>query len=461
VLLSFLKDLMPRFGRSRRESSHATLREKSAIRKLTYRRGGAVLAFVPTSEGDALKQHTLEMLQPIRSFCEEIVLLDLNDPTWFQKYEAAARNPIWFAMSPFGGGEYHVVEGEEARSPWAEAGIPFVRLFGDVPAYFPAKHVQHFANSINAYGHSEHDDFFVRWFAQKAPSLTLPLFPFDTIPKHSVDLDGKAASGTIIFPKNGNCPDRLVQYWRASLPPAVVKALESVAEGACAALDQPIDLFADLQRYFAGLGINLPENQRLMFFLFAQLDDYLRRKKSTLIARSLLGHPVVIRGVNWEHIDFFGKRARHDPDSDYGRTRRLLDESMAIIDMSPNTHRGAHDRVLRAAGRYTAFLTNRQQFYIGNFPSHRSFTFLFNPDVIRECIDAALSRPRETVEMGVAQAERMRELLTEEKYVEQLVTAVDACVLGCEERPPGTQNYVSYQPICVESSLKKFTLPLA
>jgi len=103
------------------------------------------------------------------------------------------------------------------------------------------------------------------------------------------------------------------------------------------------------------------------------------------------------------------------------------------------------------AGRYTAFLTNRQQFYVGNFPSHRSFTFLFNPDAIRECVEAALSRPRDTVEMGVVEAERMRELLTEEKYVEQLVTAVDACALACGECPPGTQRYVSYQPIRVDN----------
>ena len=451
MLKSLLRDLASRFGPARRQAPLGTQQAGIAIPELTYRRGGAILAFAPASEGDALKQILLEVLAPLRPYCDDVVLLDLNDPGWVARFKAAAANPIWFAMSPFGGGEYQAVESKEVRSPWAEAGIPFVRLFGDVPAYFPVKHVQHFANSINAYGHPEHQEFFVRWFAKKAPCVTLPLFPFDTIPKDSVDLDGKAASGKIIFPKNGNCPDRLVKYWRASLPQATSKALESVAEGACAALDQPIDLLAELQRYFAGLGIDLPENQRLMFFLFAQLDDYLRRRKSTLIARSLLGHPVIIRGVNWDHIDFFGKRARHDPDSDYGRTRRLLDESIAIIDMSPNTHRGAHDRVLRAAGRYTAFLTNRQRFYVGSFPAHHSFTFLFNPDAIRECVEAALSRPHDTVEMGVAQAERMRELLTEEKYVEQLVAAVDACALACGNCPSGTQNYVSYQPIRVDN----------
>jgi hypothetical protein len=193
--------------------------------------------------------------------------------------------------------------------------------------------------------------------------------------------------------------------------------------------------------------VRLPGRDRLMFFLVAQLDDYLRRKKSVLIARALLDYPVIIRGSHWAHVDFSGKRARHDPDSDYGRTRRLIDESLAVVDMSPNTQRSPHDRCIRAAGRHTAFLTNRQQFYVENFDNHSAFTFLFNRDSIRERVEAALARPRDIIDMGIAQAERMRELLPAERYFERLLAAVDACALACGERPPGTQNFVHYRPV--------------
>jgi hypothetical protein len=449
VLSSLLKTLMPRLGRARDESVPPAPQPAPALPTLTYRRGGAIFAFVVPSKGDSLKQHTLEMLEPLRSICEDIVVLDLGDPAWVQGYISALQKPVWFVMSVFGEGESRIVDGATSRSPWAKAGIPFIRLFGDVPAYFPAKHVQHFVNSINAYGHPEHQDFFLRWFTARAPCLTLPLFPFDTLPMEAVDLDRKAASATIVFPKNGNCPDRLVKYWRESLPPGIAKALEAIAEGSSAMLDEPIDLTSELERHFGRLGIDLAADRRLMFFLVAQLDDYLRRQKSTLIARSLLDYPIIVRGVNWDHVDFSGRRAKHDPDMDYGSTRRLLDESIAVLDMSPNTHCGAHDRVLRAAGRYTAFLTNRQQFYVQNFENHRDFTFTFTPDAIRERVEMALARPRETVEMGLAQGARVRELLTREHYVEQLVTVVDACALACAERPPGTQEYVSYAPLDV------------
>ena len=51
------------------------------------------------------------------------------------------------------------------------------------------------------------------------------------------------------------------------------------------------------------------------------------------------------------------------------------------------------------------------------------------------------------VDLGLEQGARMRALLTEERYVEQVVAAVDACAMSCGARPEGTQNYVAFEPI--------------
>lgn len=415
--------------------------------RLEYLRGGAIVAFVAGSEGDALKEHTLEMLKPIRPHCAEVVLIDFRNPDWQRDFDAAACRPIWFAVSPFGGGELFNTAAGGATSPWASSGIPFVRLYGDLPAYFPVRHAQHFPNSVNAYGHAEHQDFFVRWLEPKAPTVWLPLFPFDVVSKDSINFAAKANSGLVVFPKNGNSPNTLVDYWRASLPRAMATALEVVAEEATSRIDMTVDLAEMIREYFVRLSVDLSGQKQLLLFLVAQLDDYLRRVKSTMIARALLDLPVTIRGVNWEHIDFKGRRARHDPDSNYARTRSLLDESIAIVDMSPNTERGPHDRVLRAAGRYTAFLTNRSRFFTDNFSDADAFMFRFETDSIRDRVDLALSRPGDMVAVGVEQANRMRELLTEDRYVEQVIAAVDACAMGCGSRPKGTQNYVSFERI--------------
>jgi hypothetical protein len=443
MLGTLLKELLR--GRRAGQAAPAPAAPEAIGESLSYQRGGTVLAFLPRSEGDALKQITLDMLAPLRPLCTDIVALDGTDPQFLREFTAVAQRPFWFAMGPFGVGEF-LFRQHGTPSIWLQAGIPFVRVFGDTPAYYPNAHVQHLPNSINAYGSREHWNFFLRCFTPKAPCLLQPHYPFGSIAKEAVDLRRKTAGG-VIFPKNGNPPDPLVEYWRDCLPPAIGAALEAIAEDACAALDEPIDLLGALERHFAALGVALPEWHRLTFFLVSQLDDYLRRVKSTLIARSLLDYPVTISGVNWGHVDFAGRRARHDPDSDYARTGRLLDQCLAVIDMSPNTHLGPHDRALRAAGRYTAFLTNRQQYYRDNFANHRDFTFLFNADAVRECVERALSRPAETVEMGLAQGERLRQLRTPEEFVRELVTAVDACALACGERPPQTQNFVHYQPL--------------
>jgi len=450
MLFSILKDL--RFGAARPAPKPQSVSSPTQpavaleIPRLQYLRGGAIVAFVPGSEGDALKEHTLEMLKPIRPHCAEIVLIDFRNPEWQRDFDAAAREPIWFGISPFGGGELINTTGG-AISPWASAGIPFVRLYGDLPAYFPVKHAQHFSNSINAYGHAEHQAFFVRWMEPKAPTVWLPLFPFDAVPIDSVSLAAKENSGLVVFPKNGNSPDALVDYWVASLPVSIATVLKGAAEEAVARIDSTLELAKLILEHFAHLSVDISGQKRLLLFLVAQLDDYLRRMKSTMIARSLLEFPVTIRGVNWDHIDFEGKRARRDPDSNYARTRNLLDQAVAIVDMSPNTECGPHDRVLRAAGRYTAFLTNRSRFFSENFSDADTFTFRFEPDSIRDRVDLALSRPRDMVAKGIDQAHRMRELLTVDRYVEQMIAAVDACAMACGGRPSGTQNYVFFDPI--------------
>lgn len=439
-----LRSLLKNVGR-RRPASPAPVAPQpgaaSEVPALTYQRGGQVIAATASSEGDALKEIMLELLEPLRPLCAGAVLLDLNDPQFRAKLAAAAEKPVWFALSFFGGGE-HI----DGQSPWAKAGVPFVRIFGDTPAYYPHAHFQQHPNSINGYGHREHQEFFCRWFPQRAPCLWMPFYPFDTVEKGKVDFSRKER-GSIIFPKNGNCPDRLRHYWRDSLPPAVAQALEAASEEADARLDEPFETLEYLRKHFGALGIDLVPGDRLMFFLVAQIDDYLRRRKSTLVGRALLDLPVVIRGVNWDHVDFHGRKARHDPDSDFARTRPLLDECLAIVDMTPNTYRGTHDRALRAAGRYTAFLTNRQPFYVETFSNHAQFTYRFDEHSVRERVEAALARPRDTVEMGVAQAERMRELRKPEDYVRELLAVVDVCAMACAPRPPGTQNFVHYPQI--------------
>jgi hypothetical protein len=422
--------------------------EPAPTASLRYERGGTILVFLSGSEGDALKELSQDFVRPFKVHCRDIVFVDLRNENSLQFLAAATAQGIWFALSFFGAGQdINGMQDGELVNLWASAGVPFVRVFGDIPAYFPDAHIQEHPNSINLYVHPEQSDFYRRWIDSRG--LSLPMHPilFDVLPERPSDLSRKIAGKTIVFPKNGNCPEKLIGYWRSSLPPTIAKALESIgAELTSAALiDKPVNIAERLVQYFASIDIDLGRQKRLVFFLTAQLDDYLRRIKSAMIAKTLLDFPIIIRGVNWSHIDFTGKRARLDTDSDYGRTRQIIDDSLAIIDMSPNTQ-SFHDRVQRAAGRYTTFLTNRLKPFTEHFENYKSFTFEFNPESIRERVDYALTHPEETVEMGLVQAEKMRELTNDDRYAESLINALDACALASGNRPLGTQNFVIYPP---------------
>jgi len=167
---------------------------------------------------------------------------------------------------------------------------------------------------------------------------------------------------------------------------------------------------------------------------------------STMIAESLLDLPVIVRGRYWDHVDFRGKRATHDPDSDMVRTLALIDHAPAIVDMSPNTQFAPHDRICRAVGRGTAFLTNRQEFLNSVLPSPERFSFTFERGVIRSCVERYVEHPEQAIELGIEQAMSMRKLFREEDFAQSLRTAVQLCALRLGERPTGTQNFVDFPP---------------
>ncbi|WP_143707412.1 hypothetical protein [Uliginosibacterium sp. TH139] len=389
-----------------------------------------------------MREQMLENLKPLEPYCAGVRLIDLGSSDWQDELYDAFRDPVWFALSHFGVGEL-VSDGRGGWwSPWVAAGVPFVRIFGDLPAYFPVKHVQRFSNSLNIYGHREHHEFYKSNFHNRGISAFVTTGLFDVVDESSVDFKEKVAGRLIIFPKNGNCPEDLMTYWRRQLPEGVSALLLDLAEQLRSNLNVEHDLRQLVLNSFGDVDVSACD--RLVFFLCAQLDDYLRREKSLMLATALLDYPVTIRGGNWEHIDFSGRRARYDPDCDYGRTRSLIDSAIAVVDMSPNTCLTPHDRALRAAGRFTAFFTNEQDFFKKNFYFYRDFVFKFSKDSICERIEFGLSRPEAVVEMGVEQGRLMRNIVPESLYVQQMLSAIDAVAMACGGRPEGTQGFVDY-----------------
>src|SRR5207249_1009738 len=89
-------------------------------------------------------------------------------------------------------------------------------------------------------------------------------------------------------------------------------------------------------QFIEARGIAPESAMSLMPFFAAQLDDYLRRIKSEMIATAILDFPVVVQGDLWSHVDFSGRRARLVQGEDFVASRRVFAEELGVIDMSPN-----------------------------------------------------------------------------------------------------------------------------
>jgi hypothetical protein len=444
MLGSILKDL---FAASRSRGS-ANLDSEVSVRVPEQKEGGSVIAFAPGSEGNALAELTHSMVQPFERLASRVRVLDIATPRWREELAEMLDDPVWFAISFFGAGQrLEGPEGDGRINIWEAGGIPFVRLYGDIPAYFPDRHLGHYRNSVNGYFYRDHADYYRHWFRSAAISVVVSPMLVDAMPLEQVDVARKT-QGKIIFPKNGNSPNGLRAYWRTSLPQAIATALEAVGEELTArgAIDDEPNVAERLVQYFFRLGVDITADRTMLCFLVAQLDDYLRRVKSTMIVTALLDLPVLVRGRFWEHIDFRGRRATYDGNSDVATTQALIDQAPALVDMAPNTQHAPHDRICRAAGRGTAFITNRQQFLSTVVPNADRFSFPFVPDSIAAMVDHYATHPKQAIELGLEQASAFRAAYPESAYVRSILSGVQLALLRLRGRPPGTQSFVDYRP---------------
>jgi hypothetical protein len=315
------------------------------------------------------------------------------------------------------------LEGSTSAGPrnfWSIAKTPFLKILGDHPSYYLDRHFDVSPYTVNLYGFPEHRDFHRR-MAPGRPSALMPLVPFDALPAAAVDCEKKKA-GRILFLKNGNNPEALRALWRDRLPERIARCLLELSEQLVPTAQRPVTCDdierASIAHVMDRLRFDLGSDLRLLALYIAQLDDYVRRAKSTMIARALLDLPVEVHGELWGHVDFCGRRARLVPSGDYFVSRDLMKHALAVIDMTPNSELGLHERFVRAASRHTLCITNDTPALREQFPDASRAAFRFAPESIRERVEWALDRPGDAVELGMKVGARFAERHHEEDLAE-------------------------------------------
>jgi hypothetical protein len=387
-----------------------------------------------------------EYTNPLRDLGLSVVNVAMEPAELQYAVEQIAGGNVAFALTWLGIGQGLPVvlgPGRSQTNVWETFRVPLLKLHGDSPAYFVDRHSDEPRNSVNLYAASEFVHFRRRWLRQ-AKSLTAVVPPMALAPieRNKVDVSTRR-QGKLVFLKNGNSPTQLRQLWRERLPQSVATLVENMADEIAAVGVRPGVLhIGDLVATFlTAHGIEPESTGDMMLFFTAQIDDYLRRVKSQMIAEALLDLSVIVQGNHWEHVDFSGRRAKLIEGQDFESSRRIFSDQLGIVDMSPNLDSGPHERVMRGAGSYASVLTNRQGWLTEAFGEFEDLTFEFNTESIRAKASDVISHPDRFLDLGVAFGQRFREVYTRQAYANYIVDLAELAALQWSAEKPVIQPF--------------------
>jgi hypothetical protein len=360
--------------------------------------------------------------------------------------EQAIAGRVAFAVTWLGVGQdltVNVGPERQTQNLWEALEVPLVKIHGDLPAYFSDFHGDVPRNAVNLYVNSEFVHFRHRWLPDaRTLAGILPALPLMPVQRSELNISARQ-QGKLVFLKNGNSPTALEALWREKLPNSVGKLVAAMAhEIAPVGLKPGLLHIGDFVAEFLGAsGIDANPARNLVRFFSAQLDDYLRRLKSQMIAESLMDLPILVQGSLWEHVDFSGRRAQLVPGQGYEASQKIYSDQLGIIDMSPNVDTAPHERVQRAAGAYAGVLTNRQTWLSEKLPGFEDLMFEFTPESIKARASDAIARPKDFVEIGVEFGDRFRAIFTAAEFAGRIVEVAELSALQWNEKKPAIQPF--------------------
>lgn len=410
-----------------------------------------ILFISGTTRGDALGCIIRGIAKNFERLGFETIEVNLMKENVFKSLEATLREKdVLFALSYAGIGRDILIDDAEGKKRvlWELLGIPYISIHGDSPAYFFDRHVNTSDNYGTVYSFREHYDL-----RKRLPHADIGLFGvqspliFDSVPKDQVDFKAKE-SGKLIFLKNSSDPNKVVEMWQKKCRPTMYQMLAELADvlvGDIASGEEP-DIDELVTGYFKLKGIDIDAMTNLRLFFDAQLDDYLRRVKCTFMAEILKEFPVEIHGDNWEYMDFSNSPCKLVPTCDYVTSRGIIERALGVIDMSPNTGNGFHDRPMRAYGRHTLCLTNEQHCVTDVFGADNGMTFRFDRDSIANKLADVIAHPKDYIEIGIEAARIFNDRFANEESARAIVEMADAMRMSMMKYNPNMQDYFVWPP---------------
>jgi hypothetical protein len=359
----------------------------------------------------------------------EMIEISLSDADWQQRLQTTLNTRrVRFVFCTSGIGVAIDINGENL---WTKLKLPVFSLLLDHPAYFAKQHVTQPENVVLGYMFADHALFQAQ--AVRADNIVTTLhYGIPELPVAPL-LSGPPR---VILAKTGNAPAALAADWRAA--PKLERILHD-------ALDE-IDLFGKgnahaaafpgvLAKAAAARNIYLQPYGRLTRFLIAQLDDYIRRLKSTAMAQALRGFEVDVFGRAWEHIDISGARAKFHGPLDYAALEAQLAGATASLTMNPNIDFSAHDRFFTALGAGIMPISDGNAYTAQNFPELAPYLFDFRPGRLEAVLERVFAAPEAARALARDVRRRARPAHGVEVAARDILETMSAAAMAATARP--------------------------
>jgi hypothetical protein len=330
----------------------------------------------------------------------EMIELNLSDKSEAGRLrEVLNTRRVRFVFTTSGIGNHIIVDGENL---WSKMKLPVFSLLLDHPAYFAKHHVTQPANIVLGYMFQDHARFQLQ-AVQAQNTVTSLHYGIPDLPVEP----STAGRPRVIFAKTGNAPEVLAESWRWA--PKLERILHDALDELALTTKGNVHAGAFpevLARVCEARNMHLPAYSQLNRFLIVQLDDYIRRQKSTAMAQALLKFEVDVFGRAWEHIDTAGARARFHGPVDYATVEAQFSGATASLTMNPNIDDSAHDRFFTALGAGIMPVSDSNAYTARNFPELAPYLFDFRPGSLETVLERVFADPEGARELARAARER-------------------------------------------------------
>jgi hypothetical protein len=169
-------------------------------------------------------------------------------------------------------------------------------------------------------------------------------------------------------------------------------------------------------------GVELRADLTFFGFLAAQVDHFIRARKSIEVLRALLPLPVRVYAHNFPALATEGGRAEILPPIDYASLLDATHRALAVVNINPNIDDDAHDRVYAAFGCGALPISDVNPWWRATAPALLPYSYDFRSTSAAEAVTRVLDDPARAAALAEAEGARFRAANT---FTAQVARALD------------------------------------